>query len=51
MSTPALRERLRRNELIVAAMITEFANPAIVTMMTAAGADSVFLDLEHSTFD
>ena len=32
-------------------MVTEFANPAIVTMMSAAGVDSIFLDLEHSTFD
>lgn len=51
MSALTLRERLRRNDLIIAAMITEFANPAIVTMMTTAGVDSIFLDVEHSTFD
>lgn len=51
MSALTLRQRLRDDELVLAAMVTEFATPAIVTMMSTAGVDSIFLDAEHSTFD
>lgn len=46
-----LRKRLLNGDLTLAAMISEITNPAIVTMMKTAGADSIFLDLEHGTFD